>query len=301
MKKFHVVYKIEDPDGNYYIGKHSTDDLEDGYIGSGSWSKYLSENNIQITKIYLAFYDSCEDAYNAEILFLGNSWKDDPKCKNKIPGGKISQFEQFNYSRYCLVKYGVDHHMKSEEFKSNFKFPFEDEKVQEKVDKTIKCKYGGRGSGSKIIKQKIEQTNLERYGELHTLKCDNVKSARENAIQEKYGTDNPWKNREKFEEVLFEKYGWKNPMGCPEIRAKHRQSMQSKDWTERNKKTKAKCLEKYGISNPVNLPEIREKHKRNCPFGCKDNHNFDVGNFSNHMKKIHNWTKEQIQRYKDEN
>ena len=301
MKKFHLVYKIEDAGGNYYIGKHSTNNLNDGYIGSGSWPKYLSENNTEITKTYLGFYNSSEEAYNAEISFLGNLWLDDPKCKNKIQGGKISQFEDFNYSKYCLLRWGVDHHMKSDEFKSTFNFAFKDKEVQKKVDKTLKDKYGGRGSGSKIIKQKIEQTNLEKYGVVHTLNCDNVKSARENAIQEKYGTDNPWKNREKFEEVLLEKHGWKNPMDSTEIRLKHKKSMESKDWSERNEKTKIRCLEKYGTSNPLNLPEIREKHKRSCPFGCRDNHKFDVGNFSNHMKKIHNWTKEQIQRYKDEN
>lgn len=301
MEKFHTVYKIEDADGNYYIGKHSTNNLDDGYIGSGSWAKYLSNNNTKITKTHLGFYESSEEAYAAEISFLGNFWLDDPKCKNKAPGGKVSQFENFNYSKYCLVRWGVDHHMKSDKFKSTFNFAFKDREVQKKVDKTLKDKYGGRGSRSKIIKQKIEKTNLKKYGEVHTLNCNNVKSARENAIQEKYDSDNPWKNREKFEEVLLEKYGWKNPMDCAKIRLTHKQSMESKDWSERNKKSKETNLKKYGVSVAANSPEVRERNKRVCPFGCRDNHRFDAGNFTNHMKKVHNWTVEEIKEYKNAN
>ena len=35
LKKFHYLYKITRFDGAYYIGIHSTDDLNDGYFGSG--------------------------------------------------------------------------------------------------------------------------------------------------------------------------------------------------------------------------------------------------------------------------
>jgi hypothetical protein len=34
-RKYHYIYKITRFDGKYYIGFHSTDDLEDGYFGSG--------------------------------------------------------------------------------------------------------------------------------------------------------------------------------------------------------------------------------------------------------------------------
>lgn len=34
-RKYHYIYKITRDDGKYYIGLHSTDDLDDGYFGSG--------------------------------------------------------------------------------------------------------------------------------------------------------------------------------------------------------------------------------------------------------------------------
>lgn len=35
-RKFHYIYKITRFDGKYYIGMHSTDDLDDGYLVQAS-------------------------------------------------------------------------------------------------------------------------------------------------------------------------------------------------------------------------------------------------------------------------
>ena len=60
MKQFNYIYKITNITNNkIYIGKHSTDDLNDGYMGSGTLlrraqKKYGIEN---FRKEYLAFCD----------------------------------------------------------------------------------------------------------------------------------------------------------------------------------------------------------------------------------------------------
>lgn len=51
QKKYHYIYKTTNIITNkYYIGMHSTDDLDDGYVGSGkklwySVNKYRKENH----------------------------------------------------------------------------------------------------------------------------------------------------------------------------------------------------------------------------------------------------------------
>ena len=66
MKKYNYIYKITNIiNGKIYIGKHSTDDLNDGYMGSGVVLKKAKEKYgiDSFTKEYLAFCDT-EDKLN---------------------------------------------------------------------------------------------------------------------------------------------------------------------------------------------------------------------------------------------
>jgi hypothetical protein len=173
-------------------------------------------------------------------------------------------------------------------------YPFELEDIQKKVEETFQKKYQGKGSGSYVIKERVFNTNETRYGTHHTLHLEHVIEARKKGSMNMYGVDNPFKSKEL--QASFE-----NPMHNVKHRKKHKEVMESKDWTDRNAKTKSTNLEKYGISNYMNIPEIKEKHKRSCPFSCNNNHKYDAGNFSNHMMKLHKWSKAEIKAYKNEN
>jgi len=85
----HYVYKTTIVEtGEYYIGKHSTDDVNDGYIGSG---KSLLEKVTETTPIkfeILEYAESDDAAYEAEERIIGDLWENDDLCLNRCPGGK---------------------------------------------------------------------------------------------------------------------------------------------------------------------------------------------------------------------
>jgi hypothetical protein len=66
QRKHHIVYQITRDDGKFYIGMHSTDNLEDGYFGSGqalwhSIRKHGKEKHrFEILKTFQTRKEACE-------------------------------------------------------------------------------------------------------------------------------------------------------------------------------------------------------------------------------------------------
>lgn len=91
MNKFHFLYKVTCKDtGRYYIGVHSTQDLDDGYEGSGSWVRNYRKKHGKgkLQKEILQFFDSRKVAEEAERSIVTEELiRFDPLCKNMIPGG----------------------------------------------------------------------------------------------------------------------------------------------------------------------------------------------------------------------
>lgn len=89
QRKFHYIYKITRDDGRYYIGMHSTDDLEDGYFGSGkritrSIKKHGRECH---RKEILEFLPSRKELKVREAQLVTEELRSDPMCMNIAPGG----------------------------------------------------------------------------------------------------------------------------------------------------------------------------------------------------------------------
>lgn len=106
MKTYHYTYTIIDEDTvQYYHGKHSTNDLNDGYMGSGSWIKSIQDKE-NIVKLINEFYESSDAAYKAEAELIGDLWKTDELCMNRMKGGKVSFFHEETYSKHCMEVWG---------------------------------------------------------------------------------------------------------------------------------------------------------------------------------------------------
>lgn len=77
---YHYTYKITSSSGKYYVGRHSTDRLEDGYMGSGKWPRSI-KNKKELTKEILSFFQTIEELIEAERMLL-NENIDNVQCMN---------------------------------------------------------------------------------------------------------------------------------------------------------------------------------------------------------------------------
>ena len=90
-KKYNYFYKIMNNINNhYYYGVHCTDNLDDGYMGSGTrlkyaYKKYGMEN---FTKEILKYFNTMQEAYEYEAEIVTESLVHDPECYNIQCGGQ---------------------------------------------------------------------------------------------------------------------------------------------------------------------------------------------------------------------
>ena len=96
--KFRYIYKITNTDTNqYYYGKHTTSDINDGYMGSGiELKKYYELSGFtHIEKTIELFAVDDKDLNNKEYNTIGDKWQTDSMCLNVMPGGN-GGFEYIN-------------------------------------------------------------------------------------------------------------------------------------------------------------------------------------------------------------
>ena len=118
-KKYHFIYKTTNLlSGKYYYGLHSTDDLDDGYLGSGrrlrySINKYGKENH---KREIIEFCKNRKELIcrESEIVTLDEIAKED--CINLIVGGASQGHSLSTREKLSLLKKGVplsENHKKS--------------------------------------------------------------------------------------------------------------------------------------------------------------------------------------------
>ena len=99
---YHYFYKITNNlNGHFYYGVHNTNNLDDGYMGSGirlqyAYKKYGIEN---FTKEILKYFDTCEEAFEYEAEIVTEDLVKDYNCYNSTRGGCT-----FNTYNLIIVK-----------------------------------------------------------------------------------------------------------------------------------------------------------------------------------------------------
>ncbi len=95
-RKFHLIYKTTCLEtGKYYVGMHSTDDLDDGYLGSGRWlinsvKKYGKEKHV---REIIEFVPTREQLRIREEQIVDQKMIDDDLCMNLDLGGQTGDFK----------------------------------------------------------------------------------------------------------------------------------------------------------------------------------------------------------------
>lgn len=79
---YHYIYKIIHKNGRYYVGRHSTKNLNDNYMGSGKWVTHIKDKT-SLSKIILKFCSSEDELFQEEANIL-NEHIDHPLNMNFI-------------------------------------------------------------------------------------------------------------------------------------------------------------------------------------------------------------------------
>ena len=100
-RKYHYIYKITRDDGKYYIGMHSTDNMDDGYFGSGklitrSIKKYGLEKH---SKEILEYLPSRVNLKIRERELVTEEILADNKCMNLVIGGNGGCSKETQFAR----------------------------------------------------------------------------------------------------------------------------------------------------------------------------------------------------------
>ena len=96
LKTYHYFYKITNKiNGMFYYGIHCTNNLDDGYMGSGrriiaAIKKYGVEN---FEKEILKYFDSLKELSDYETQIVNEDLLNDPMCYNLIKGGYFLEDE----------------------------------------------------------------------------------------------------------------------------------------------------------------------------------------------------------------
>lgn len=190
-KKYHFIYKTTNLlSGKYYIGMHSTNDLDDGYLGSGNRlrlaiRKHGKEN---FKREILEFIESRAElkVREFEIVNLEEIAKKD--CMNLVVGGEGGnataeytskyQIEKWKDEEYrkkmskLLKEYVTENHKQGKMKYDNFTGNKHSEKTKKKMSESSKgmgvgttnSQYGTRWITNDIENKKIKKNEITPEG-----------------------------------------------------------------------------------------------------------------------------------------
>jgi len=193
-KKYHFVYvTINLVDGKKYIGDHSTNKLEDGYLGSGirisnAIKKYGKEN---FKRKILEFFDNKEEAFKSQYKWINEYNSLSPNGYNISPKGghyMTGSVSEETKKKMSELKIGKKRIPFTEEHKKNIK--------ESSIGKIIK-------DSTRLKISKANKGNQSHKGYMHS------EESRDKIKLSISGKNNPMFGKS-LKEVWIEKYGEAN-------------------------------------------------------------------------------------------
>jgi hypothetical protein len=140
-------------------------------------------------------------------------------------------YETGPFCNYCTIKNGIE--KIKEKHHENFNDPIKKEKILEKRKNTCiqkyDCEYAAQYEGIKtniknifiekynghplqcqFVKDKVKNTNLERYDKINVFQVEKFKEKSKETSNKKYGTDHPMQNKEIMEKSIKSSYKLKS-------------------------------------------------------------------------------------------
>ena len=228
--------------------------------------KRYHENSLEATEIrqLTSFLDKSklfpEISYKQRIWHIINnqlSLKVCTCCNNPVKWDKRNKKYLETCSKECFVKYS----------KSDI--------IKDKIKQTNIQKYGAETySQTKEGKLKQQKTCLEKYGVDNPAKASDYKEKSKKTCLEKYGVDNSAKivnYKEKTRNTCLQKYGVEHYTQTEKYKEAVREYNLQKygieypfKSNEFKEKSKQKCLQKYGVDNPAKASDYKEKTQKTC-------------------------------------
>jgi len=204
-QKYHFLYKTTRFDGYYYYGVHSTDDLEDGYLGSGtrlrrSIRKYGYEAH---TREILKFHDSRESVLLHEKELVNEELLKDPLCLNLAlggGGGSGNGWYVYNQSE----KFKVDHLGAIRASTASIRKKLQDPEYRRRFSERIslqnkKCYFDGRreNSGCFSGNLRLEMARRSQLPEIKQKRKETYKKIghQQGETNSQYGVKRSWINK----------------------------------------------------------------------------------------------------------
>lgn len=187
--KYHFVYITTNIINNKkYIGVHNTNDINDGYIGSGKLlqkaiEKYGKENFV---REIIKFFDTKEEAFEFESFLVNEQIVNNEQYYNLVHEGKGGDFDE-KVNKKIGRKVSDSWKNKSEEqkqeriakWKESFYSKSEDEikEIRKKYHNTIKEYY-------KNLDENILKERVNKWKETNSRKSEEEKQIRRKKISE---------------------------------------------------------------------------------------------------------------------